>query len=250
MERWHTTIDTKEAASFAALGIEVRIQSSIFERTSSGEVRFLISPASACGSINTGKLRKSLRDGTLISLQPGHPLLTIRRAYQNRTSRLATLRDGASFTPVQVPHSGGVWQLVPSADGLPGLTPGIAAVRSTDLKLSVALETAGFPCIQIRGSRGQEEFTHAAFLPGAPAPFHDATHLVSEWRRDPQALPWELVFTRAMHGLHILQRLHEEVKAAIHNVIITKTPKTHAILRADSAPQAWDKARIFLGGGR
>lgn len=250
MERWHSTADTREAAAFASLGTEIRIQSSLFERTSQVDVRFLIAPASACGKWNTGKIRKALRARTLQRDEPAHPLLLFLRAYQNRARRLENLKDGKHFRPITVPGAPGTWQLEPTPDGLPGFTAGAAVVRTADLKLSAALDTTGFHCLTIRGNRGAEEFFHAAFLPEVPAPFNDASHLVTEWRRDTQALPWELPFTRAMHALTVLQNLHEQVKKSIHSVILTKSSTTHALVRADADSKAWDKAKIFLTGGR
>lgn len=250
MERWHTTFDTKEAAAFAALGTEVRIMCSTFERTSSTDVRFLVGPASACRKWNTGTLRKALRQGTLPSTDPGHPLLVFLRAYTNRARRLSSLRDGGFFRPVPIPSVPGFHQLESSPSGLPGLDAGTPAVRTVDLKLSAALETSGFPCIHIRGSRGAEEFYHAAVRPQNPPPFHDASYLVSEWRRDRQALPWELLFTQAMHGLEVHQRLLEEVKRSKHTIVLSKGLTTHALVREDAGKNAWDKAKVFLGGAR
>lgn len=245
MEQWLQTIDTKEAAAVAALGAQVRITSTIEERTGNVTVRFLMSKASACGKYNISALRQALRQGRLLTRFPSHPFTTILRAFHNRAALIKLIKEGARFDLVQIPGQA-VWQMVPGATGLPGIQPGSPMVSTTDLKLSAALLTAGFPALHLRpGASGDSEIIHRASSPGTPL---SASALVADWRADREKLPWDLPFTQAMHGLDVFQLLNEEVKKTIHTVLITKNPQTHAAIRSDASPEAWDKAKRFFSG--
>lgn len=249
MEQWLQTIDTKQAAAVAALGAEVRIQGTIQERTSSVTVRFLLALHSADRRYNIAKILKDLRHGILQQRVPRHPFLTFLRAYQNRSSIIDLIKTGARYHLIPVPGAEGIHQLIPGTAGLPGIAAGTPVVRTTDLKLVTALITAGFRPLEIRqASTGEAEIIIEAIRPAAAGSSLDAATLTSEWRRDNQALPWELPFTQAMHGLAIFHRLNEEVKRTTHTILLTKNSQTHAAIRQDASPAAWDKAKQFFAG--
>ena len=247
-ESWHTTLDTHTAAAAAALGAEVRISSSLLTRTSTREVRFLIARKSADRKWNMGRILKEVRDKTLVKTTPAHPFLVFLRSYMNRQSLLDIAHKGTPMRLVAVSGIPGFHQYVPGESGLPGIAPGSSIVRTDDLKMAGALVSAGFPVLRITGSAGAFEFTHSAFT----GPAHqglNAAQLISEWRRDDQALPWELIFTQSAHALTVLEKLHHEVRRARDTIILSK-PKTHAhaTIHQDASKSAWDKAARFFSG--
>jgi hypothetical protein len=260
MEKWLTTLDTKEAAAFAALGATVKIISSIHQRTSTRSVRFFIAPLTEDKKWQIGKIRKGLKDGTLLRSHPGHPLLTILRAYQNRDCLIDLIKTGRHYRMVEVPGAPGIHQLVPGDTGLPGLTGTAAAVKTQDIKVAAALITCGFPLLRITGSAATHEFTLAAFQsPSSLLTSHsalgtsplDAAQLIADWRIDPCPLPFEHPFLQAAHGLSIRELLLREVNKSIDSILISKPRSTsHAVIRADAAPDAWDAAKRFFSGTR
>lgn len=247
-QSWHVTPDTHTAAAAASLGTEVRIESALHTRTSTREVRFLVAPRSPCGKWVMGKILNSVKDKTLVQRDPGHDFLTFLRAYMCRQALLEMAHKGTRYRLVPVAGVPGVHQLMPGPDGLPGVSPGATIVRTEDLKMAGALVLSGFHVLRITGSAGAYEFTHAAFT-GTPHIGLNAAQLLSEWRRDTQALPWELPFTKAAHALTVLERLHHEVRLAKDTIILSK-PKTsaHATIHQDATPSAWDKAARFFSG--
>lgn len=247
-QSWHTTTDTHTAAASASLGAEVRIESALHSRTSTREVRFLIAPQTQDRAYTMGKIFKSVRDQSLLQRNPGHDYLTFLRAYLCRQNILDMSHKGSRWRLVPVTGAPGIHQLMPGNEGLPGIPAGASIVRTEDLKMAAALVLAGFPILRITGSAGSYEWTHAAFH----GPQHiglNAAQLISEWRRDTQALPWELPFTKAAHALTVLEKLQHEVRRAKDTIILSKPRTTaHATIHQDASKSAWDKASRFFSG--
>lgn len=248
-EHWHMSTDTAEAAAFAALGATIKIVANLHERTSTREVRLFISPHTTGNVWKVGKIRQSMKAGTLTRSEPSHPWLTCRRALANREAMLDIQKQGKRYTLLPVPGTDGIFQYMPSDTGLPGIKGHAAAVRTTDLKMAAALATAGFPLLAIEGSGAHHTYTVAAFqVPPAPI---DAAQLVSQWREDASAMPFALPFVQAATALLFREQLRREISVAIDTILIHKPRTTsHAAIRADSAPQAWDKVAQFFNGTR
>ncbi len=253
MEKWLTTICTQEAAAMGALGARIKIHSSIYQRTSARQVRFMVSTQSADRKWQFGKIRLMANDGSLQKKDPSHPYLCIRRSYANRDARIAMQKDGTFFRLVRIPQTS-IWQYTPSDTGLPGVQGATAIVRTQDAILSDALSTAGYPILRITGSGRHHEYTHAAILPPQPgieASPLTAADLIEQWRKDPDSVPFTTVFGQAARGLTIRDQLHREVSRAIDSVIVSKPgTKSHAIIRTDATGKAWDTAAKFFSGIR
>ena len=250
MHAWTSTLDTKEAAAWATLGGTVKIESTLAERTSIREVRFHLGEHG--GPYQLGKLRAALRDGSLQRTDPAHPLLTILRAFANRERLLALLKDGARLRLVAVPGAAGIWQYAPGEHGLPGVAGNAAIVKTTDLKIVAALATCGMPLLHLEPGAGGHRFAcaaHAAHAAPAAAMPWDGAQLVAAWRRSPDEVPWQLPFAQAMRGLVLREQLLAEVRRSVDSVLLHKPgTRSHAIIRADAAPRAWDRtARFFRG---
>ncbi len=247
MEQWHISLDTKEAAAFAALGCTIKIVSSAHQRTSTREVRFHISPTTTPPQWHVGKIRKAVRDKSLFTIHPSHPYLTIQRAFHARECILDMQNQGKKFALLPVSGAPGIWQLHRGDTGLPGTRPGDAVVRTQDLKMAAALVTVGFPLLTITGGGRQHEYTRAAYQ--VPATAFDAARLIADWRADASAMPFELPFVQAATGLLFREQLRTAVSQAIDTILISKPRTTsHAAIRADAAPQAWDKVAAFFNG--
>lgn len=250
-EQWLSTLDTKEAAAFAALGATIKIISDLHERTSTRTVRFLISPTTADRKWQTGKIRLALKQNTLVRDTPAHPFVTILRAYQNRGSILEMQKQGSKFQLLPVTGSPGIHQYVASDSGLPGVTSTTAAVRTQDLKMAAALVTVGFPLLRITGDGSHHEYTLAAMPAPGTAPGIDAATLLADWRADASAMPFALPFVQAATGLLFHEQLRGEVARAIDTILLSKPRSTsHAAIRADAAPAAWDAVSKFFTGTR
>jgi hypothetical protein len=244
MEAWLSTLDTREAAAFATLGVETRVISSLHERTGKRVVRFHLAPQSACGTYSTGKLRAALKAGMTGPGEPSHPLAVIMRAFHNREAILAMIHDGRRSTLTPVPGTA-IWQYTPSGDGIPGLDGAPACIRTPDLNLASALATIGLPILAIDGDSRKSRFTIAAFGP----PGIDGANLTRQWREAPDDIPDSHPFSIAARGLRTRSQLRRMVAEAIDSIIISKpNTLTHAIIRADASPKAWQKIARFFGG--
>jgi len=247
MERWHTTICTKEASAFATLGATIKIQSSIDERTSSREVRFLISPTTEDKAWSTGKIRHAFKTGTLQRQHSGHPYLTMLRAYHNREALLEIQKSGRRLRLALASPEAGTYQLVPSDTGLPGTTGQLAVLKTRDIKLAAALLTVGFPILRITGAERAHEYTLSALPEPRAATGIDAAALCAAWHAAPAAMPFHLPFVQAMQALSNREKMKAEVHRAIDTILLHKPRTTsHAAIRADAAPAAWDAAKTFF----
>lgn len=248
-EQWHMSTDTAEAAAFAALGATIKIVANLHQRTSTREVRLFISPHTTGNAWRIGKIRSAMKHGTLVRAEPSHPYLTCRRALANREAILDIQNKGSRYHLLPVPHTSGIHQYMPCPDGLPGIRPGTTVVRTTDLKIAAALATAGFPLLAIDGSAREHTYTLAAFqIPAAPV---DAATLVSQWRADASTMPFTLPFVQAATALLFRQQLRLQISKSIDTILIHKPRTTsHAAIRADAAPQAWDQIAHFFNGTR
>ena len=248
-EQWHMSTDTAEAAAFAALRATIKIVANLHQRTATREVRLFISPQTEGGIWRVGKIRQAMKTGALVRSEPAHPYLTARRAMANREAILDIQNKGKRFVLLPVPGTSGIHQFMPGDSGLPGVKSASAAiVRSTDIKMAAALVTTGFPLLAIDGSAPHHIYSLAAFQ--TPATPLDGATLVSQWRADASAMPFDLPFVQAATALLFREQLRREISAAIDTVLITKNPITHAAVRADAAPQAWDKVARFFNGTR
>jgi len=243
MERWATTIDSKEAAAFARLGCTVKIVSQVVERTGKRVVRFLISTVTEDGE-KIGRLRRSLTDGTLPVL---HPLHVMWLAFTCRL-RLLELQEGGKFcrlAPVRG-APGVLWCYEPSTEGLAGISGAAAVVRTQDLDVVAALAVVGFPLLEIRGTPGNREYLVAAF--GGQGGV-DVAQAISDWRQRPGDMPAGAPLTIALRVLRDLQTCKRMARESIDTVVLSKPRTTrHAVVRSDAAPAAWDEVKRFFGG--
>lgn len=245
MEQWTTTTDTRIAAAFGTLGMVIRPKKTLDERTGTRIVRFHVAPVNLEGTYKTLEIRGAAERGELAA---GHPFLTMLRAIENRRLQLELANHGRFCELVPVPGAPGIHHYQPGTTGLPGLKPGVAVIRTGDLKLVAALGIVGLPVMHIEGpehSRVWYVQAHGQPRPGG-LPAVDAVAFKSAWLADKESIPWEDPFAQAMRVLHNRERLLDVINRGA-DVVLLRRGVRKATVRADASDEAWDKASRFLG---
>lgn len=246
MERWITTRDTKLAAAFGTCGMPLRIKNTYDEQTGSEIVRFQIGQTNVEGTMQTGKIRACVKNGSMEANQPGHPFLTILRAYRNRELILDCANKG---TPIALQRVAGskVFQYVPGDTGLPGVPRGAAVMRTGDLKMVAAAACVGCRLLKIEGDNGNRIYHVEAIaqVDGSPV---NAAELVTQWRADMSTIPWSHPFAQAARGLYNRERLLDAVRACSRSILIRKKDRAKsAVIDEHATEEAWDQVASFFG---
>jgi hypothetical protein len=251
MEQWTSTQDKRVAAALAALGVIVRLNTTLRERTGEQKTHFHLSLASAEGRgvarkvPDTRKLLRRFKTGELENAEPGHPLLTILRAYENRRQLLACAMGGARIRLVEV-KGAGTWQYVAGEAGLPGLKGHKDAFRTGDLNAAAALVTVGIPLLAIDGAAGRFNFYLPRYGPvrAGGLPPADGLELRAAWCADKTKMNWLEPFVQASHGLYARECMEAALDADQPRVLIEKARSTRsALVHIDAAPAAWDRVK-------
>ena len=116
MEQWTSTLDMRVAAALAALGVIVRVNTTLRERTGEVTSRLHLSLASTDRKVNTKLLLAQFKSGRLEEADAGHPFLTILRAYESRRQLLECAYKGARIH-LMARSSGCMW---PARKACPG----------------------------------------------------------------------------------------------------------------------------------
>jgi hypothetical protein len=243
MERWTTTIDSKEAAAFARLGCTVKIVSQVIERTGKRVVRFHVSTMTEAGE-KVGALRRALHAGELKVL---HPLYVMWVAFTCRT-RILDLQEAGRFCELrEVPGAAGqLWCYVAGQTGLPGVKGAAGVVMTRDVDVVAALGVVGFRLLEIRGTKGDREYLVDAF--GGQAGV-DVARVIDDWRKRPGEMLESAPVTMALRVLRDLQTVKRMARESIDQIVMSKPRTTkHAVVRMDAGKEAWDGVKRFFGG--
>jgi hypothetical protein len=246
MEQWITTVDTKLAAAFGTLGMPIRVRNTFDELSGNEIVRFQVGLQNVEGTMQTKHLRACLKNGSIEAKQPAHPFLTILRAYKNRDMVLDCANKGTRIRLAPVPGTR-LFQYLPGDSGLPGITPGIAVIRTGDLKMVAALGIVGLGLLRIEGDNGSRIYTvqAQAIVQGQPV---DAADLLRAWRADMESIPWEHPFAQAARGLYNRERLLDAVRRSSRSILIRKKKTIRSAVIAENATEAaWDEVADFFG---
>lgn len=245
-EQWTSTIDTKLAAACGTLGIPTRLETTFIESTGTRVTRFHLALTSMDKLYQTKRLLTGYASGSLSATEPGHPFLTIQRAFINRAAVLDLQSKGSFFRLAKVSGTQGIWQYLPGTEGLPGPAGHQEIIRTADLKLVAALGTVGLPLLAIDGPAGQRCYTLPRHGPpdylGAPV---DGLALMNEWRANKESIPWENPFAQAARGLHNRERFMDSINRDVELILFIK-PRTNwksAFVRADAQPAAFDQMK-------
>jgi hypothetical protein len=243
MERWTTTIDSREAAALARLGCTVKVFSQVHEVAGKRVVRFQVSTMTEDGE-KVGKLRKDLKEGVLPVL---HPMYVMWLAFTCR-KRVLDLQEAGVFCrllPVRGAE-GRLWCYGPATEGLRGVKGAAGVVRTKDVDVVAALGVVGCELLEIRGPAGNREYAVEAFggMKGM-----DVARELELWRKRPEEMVAGHPLTIALRVLRDLQQIKRMARESIDTVVLSKHRTTrHAVVRSDAAPEAWDEVKRFFGG--
>ena len=244
-EQWIQTLDTRIATAMGTLGVPVRLKATLIERTGERVTRFFMALTSLDRTYKTREILSLWKRGIMEDQERDHPFLTIMRGIENRRAILAFQKARKFVHLARVPGTE-VWQYIAGGVGLPGIKGHLELLETADIKMVSALGVVGFPLLSITGNAG----SHRYYLPryGPPRqdglPPLDGRALVSEWRKDKNALPWENPFAQAARGLHNRERFMDSINREVELVMIMK-PRSQraAFIRADASPQAYDEVK-------
>lgn len=245
MEQWITTRDTRLAAAFGTLGMIVRVNNTLDERSGNELVRFSISVTCVEGKLRTGQMKAALKSGAMEAKEPGNPMLTILRTFQNRELILDCGNKGVFIDLVPVPGTD-IWQYVLGPSGLPGVKRGQAVVKTGDLKMVAAFGTVGLRLLKIEGPQGNRVYWVDGARVGPKGPV-DGAALMLAWRNNPESVPWENPFAQAMRGGCTRERLLDAVRECERKILIRpgKGIKS-ALISEHGTDKAWSEVKRFL----
>lgn len=246
MEQWITTRDTRLAAGFGTIGMIVRVNNTLDERSGQELVRFSISLTDVDGKQKTGPMKAAYKSGAMEQKQPDHPLLTILRTFHNRDMLLDCGNKGTMIDLVQVPGTD-IWQYVPGHSGLPGVKRGQAVVKTGDLKMVAAFGTVGLRVLKIEGPQGNRIY----WVDGArigPKGTVDGAELMMAWRRDRESVPWSNPFAQGMRGGCTRERVLDAVRECERKILIRPGKGIKSALISEQATdKAWVEVKRFFG---
>ena len=236
MEVTITERETDMAAALGSLGATIWAERATDAHDGTRVEYFRLS--TQCGRYATQDLRMRMRKG---ELAPGHLLRRFFCAYANRAAVLDVLKQGGSLCIESAGADG--WKVVRTAVGLPGIE-NVAVFKTGNLKLFVALMTAGYAPRRIEGTAGNFSFYVEAQGPEGFAP-----DLWQRYRVDARALPDESIFGAVYQALVNREELIRGLGHGYDRVIVKrKGTKRQVILNAEASGKGWDAARRFLLG--
>ena len=226
------------AAGLASLGAVVWAERASDARSGKTVEYFRLS--ATCGRYATQALRVKMRKG---ELAPGHLLRRFFRGYQNRKLVLEIIHQGGSMCIEPMGEDG--WAVVRSAAGLPGIENVAGGVfKTANLKLFIALMTAGYAPLRIEGTRGSLSFYVAAQGLEGFAP-----DLWQRYRTDARLLPDGSIFGAVYQALVNREELVRGLGQGYDRVIVEKKgTRRQVVLNANATNKGWDAARRFLLG--
>jgi hypothetical protein len=248
MSTWlANTRDRRLAAALGTLGVPISIRTTYLEKEGVRVTRFLLELQSADRKFQTKPLQNGWKTGTLQRRDPGHPLLTIMRGFENRERLLDFARQGKPCRLVRVPGTVD-HQYVPSAEGLPGVGKAAAVIETGDLKMAAALGTAGLPLLAILpGTREGDVLFRIEATAEVDGKLIDGIALMRAWRHDKTTVPLWTPFSLAAYGLYNRERLLDSERKEIALVLLRQRGSTKsALIRADATDKAYDRAKKFF----
>jgi len=247
METWTSTTKTILAAALGTLGVPIRLEKMLDERSGKGRRDFFLGPASTDGKYQTGSLKSAFEKGTLLREQTDHPITDIVYAKHSRDRILDAVnrgvriqlvtQSGSRKTRTFYQHGG--------ATSFPG-TEGLKELFSTrDLNLVGALSRFGVPVLQVTGPAGKREFfldARARLTSG-----EEMAAVVKKWREG--EISSEHPFAFAMWGLINYGRLLREMNEETEQVLIRKPGSAKAAyVNPGTTGKGMDKVRSFFLG--
>ena len=247
METWTSTPKTILAAALGTLGVPIRLEKMLDEKTGTGRRDFFLGPQSLDGKYQTGSIKARFDSGELTRDVPDHPVSDIVWAKHSRDRILDCLNKGTRINLVTQSNSSKLRTFYhPGGNGgFPGVRNQGDLLQTRDLNLVAALSRFGIPILNVEG-QGMVNFILPArqHLLGTSDP---VGQIVQTWRA--KDLNPEHPFAYAMHGLLNYARLIKEMDNETEQVLIRK-PKSSkaAYIDPDTTGRGMDKMRRFFLG--
>jgi hypothetical protein len=249
MESWLSTSKTILAAALGTLGVPIKLERMLDERSGKTRRDFYLGPASADGRYQTASLRASFERGDLARDQPDHPLVDIVYAKHNRDRLLDALNQGRRIqfvrqrgTMDRTFYQPGEGTSFPGSAGHPDI------FETRDLNLVAAFARFGVPVLQASGPQGQRTF-HLGARARLLGPGETVGELAQKWRAGVFESGSEHPFAFAMWGLINYARLVREMHSETEQVLIRKPGSVKsAYVDPATTNQGMDKVRTFFLG--
>lgn len=250
MEIWTATRDTRLAAGLGSLGVPVRLDSMVDERTGRSQTTFYLGNKSADGFFvpNTKTLKDRYIDGSLEAAEPAHALLDSMRGMYNWSMILDAVNKGRRIRLARVPGTSRT-VYVDGDSGFAGVAGESQLLRTGDVKMVAALGVVGVPILAVEGERGSRKFTLPCLgmaVDGSPG--RDAGLLMRGYRED-TLTDFEDPFLYAMKGQCAKERILDALKKEERMVLIRKPRSSMAAYVNEGASnEKLDKMRNFFRG--
>lgn len=157
MEFWTATRNLRVAAAFGNLGVPVRIERMIDERTGRADTTFYLGKNDTLNLFSTKAIKDLYESGELAKNDPGHHLLDGLGGMHNREKILDATEKGRFIRLSKVKGADRA-VYVDGDSGFPGIKGQGAVLRTGDIKLVAALGRAGVPILAVEGQRGSRRF--------------------------------------------------------------------------------------------
>lgn len=244
MEIWTATKSLRVAAAFGTLGVPVRIERMLDERSGKSQISFYLGRSDLAGTFSTKEIKDLYESGELASSQPGHPLLDALGGMYNRERILDATEKGDFIRLVKIRGANRA-AYVDGDSGFQGIRGHAQVVRTGDLKLVAALGRTGVPVLAIEGGAGARRYLLPAVWDcfGVPT---DVGLFVKAFRAG-DLKDEEHPFFYAMGGLKARERLLDALREEVEIVLIRKPGSAKAaFIDPDASSKAFDKMRNFF----
>lgn len=244
MEIWTATKNLRIAAAFGTLGVPVRIERMVDERSGKAQTTYYLGTTDVFQQLSTKTVKDRYESGVLAKEEPSHPLLDALAGMHNREMILDATEKGKFIRLAKV---AGVNRTVyiDGDSGFPGTAGHTSLLRTGDLKLVAALARVGVPILAVDGQQGSRRY----LLPMAWDCFGVRTDvgLFVKAYREGGTKDVEHPFFYAMGGLKARERLLDALRDEVELVLIRKPGSARsAYVDPSSTNTALDKMRTFF----
>ncbi len=244
MEIWTATKNMRVAAAFGTLGVPVRIDRMVDERSGKAQTTYYLGTRDVLGLVSTKAVKDRYESGELGRDDPGHHLLDALGGMYNREKILDATEKGKFIRLAKVK---GVSRTVyvEGDSGFPGVKGQAAVLETGDLKMVAALGRVGVPILAVEGQAGSRRY----MLPTVWDCFGERTDVgmfVKAFRAG-DVKDVEHPFFYALGGLKARERLLDALRDETELVLIRKPGSAKsAFVDPASSNAALDKMRKFF----
>lgn len=244
MEIWTATRSLRVAAAFGTLGVPVRIERVLDERTGKANTTYYLGTTDVFKTLSTKTVKDRYESGELTREEPEHHLLDALAGMYNR-DRILDVTERGDFIRLAKVRGANRSIYVDSDSGFPGIAGQRGVLRTGDLKLVAALGRVGVPVLAVEGQAGSRRY----LLPTLWDCFGTMTDVGAFVKafRDGAMKDVEHPFFYALGGLKARERLLDALREETELVMIRKPGSTRAAFIDPSANgKALDKMRTFF----